>query len=288
MIDSDSRDCHHFYMRRCLALAARGLGMTSPNPPVGSLIVKNSKILGQGWHTRAGGKHAEVAAIENVSGSVEGATLYVTLEPCNHFGRTPPCTEKIIESGIKKVVFSLHDPNQEVSGGGGEYLIEKGIEVRSGVLVEHVANLMAPWIFACGSELPYVSALVFLGVDSHFSERQRILERNIILKSRFQKYLRIIDKFIDCGSAQSEELSESKLRQLRSQGVIHLGVCLGPGSEEIWKKGLFNELVVCRALKTESNLGEFAELGKPGAAGSFELKRLRKFGNDTVSVYGLA
>jgi diaminohydroxyphosphoribosylaminopyrimidine deaminase/5-amino-6-(5-phosphoribosylamino)uracil reductase len=123
-------------MLRCIQLAKNGLGTTYPNPLVGSVIVHNDRIIGEGWHYRAGLPHAEVNAIASVSevGLLKEATLYVSLEPCSHFGKTPPCADLIIESGIKKVVVGSLDPNPKVAGRGIKRLMEAGCEVIVGVL----------------------------------------------------------------------------------------------------------------------------------------------------------
>ena len=123
-------------MLRCIQLAKNGLGTTYPNPLVGSVIVHNDRIIGEGWHYRAGLPHAEVNAIASVSdvNLLKEATLYVSLEPCSHFGKTPPCADLIIESGIKKVVVGSLDPNPKVAGRGIKRLMEAGCEVIVGVL----------------------------------------------------------------------------------------------------------------------------------------------------------
>jgi len=122
-----------FFMKMALDLAEKGRGFTSPNPMVGAVVVKDGKVAGKGYHEAAGKPHAEVNAIDDAKACAAGATLYVTLEPCNHFGKTPPCTEKIIESGIKRVVAAIRDPNPDVKGGGAELLRSKGVEVIFGI-----------------------------------------------------------------------------------------------------------------------------------------------------------
>lgn len=107
------------FMRQAIRLAKKGLGRTSPNPAVGAVIVKGNKVMSRGYHRWAGGAHAEVEALGRLGGKAHGATMYVTLEPCNHYGRTPPCTEAIVASGIKRVVIGMKDPNPSVKGGGG-------------------------------------------------------------------------------------------------------------------------------------------------------------------------
>ena len=102
------------FMETALDLAAKGTGYTSPNPMVGAVVVKNGEIVGRGWHQKAGGPHAEVYAIDDAGERARDATLYVTLEPCNHMGRTPPCTQKILSAGIRHVVMAMADPNPDV------------------------------------------------------------------------------------------------------------------------------------------------------------------------------
>ncbi|WP_080146939.1 bifunctional diaminohydroxyphosphoribosylaminopyrimidine deaminase/5-amino-6-(5-phosphoribosylamino)uracil reductase RibD [Marinilactibacillus piezotolerans] len=129
------------YMNIALVLAEKGKGFTAPNPLVGAVIIKNEKVIGQGYHQKAGGPHAEVHAINNVAESVEGATMYVTLEPCSHYGKTPPCVDLIIKKKIKRVVVAATDPNPLVSGRGLKKLKEAGIEVTTGVLEQESNHL---------------------------------------------------------------------------------------------------------------------------------------------------
>ena len=122
------------FMARAVELARRGAGWTSPNPLVGAVIVRDGRIIGEGWHHRFGGPHAEREALAACSESPAGATAYVTLEPCCHTGKTPPCTEALIEAGIARVVVGVLDPNPLVAGRGNEALRRAGIEVAVGVL----------------------------------------------------------------------------------------------------------------------------------------------------------
>lgn len=124
---------HEDYMQRALALADRGRGWTAPNPLVGAVVVNQGNIVGEGWHQAVGGSHAEVHALNAAGAAARGATLYVTLEPCNHFGRTPPCTRRILEAGIQRVVVALNDPNPQVEGGGNAWLRQQGLEVLTGI-----------------------------------------------------------------------------------------------------------------------------------------------------------
>jgi len=121
---------HIKLLKETLKLAEKGKGLVSPNPVVGALVVKKNKIVGQGYHTAYGLPHAEVEAIEEAGKNCKGATLYVNLEPCCHYGKTPPCTEKIISSKIKEVISCMKDPNPLVNGNGFKILEENGIKVR--------------------------------------------------------------------------------------------------------------------------------------------------------------
>lgn len=146
------------WMQECLKLAAQGTGVTSPNPMVGSVIVKDGRLIGSGFHPKAGMPHAEVYAIANArnqSEPTQDATLYVNLEPCNHFGRTPPCTEAIINAGIKRVVVGTIDPDPRVSGQGCDRLISAGIEVAVGIAEEDCLRLNEGFIHRVKTSTPF-------------------------------------------------------------------------------------------------------------------------------------
>ena len=144
------------YMKRALALAKKGAGFVNPNPMVGAVIVKNGKVIGEGYHERYGELHAERNALKNCTESPKGATMYVTLEPCCHYGKTPPCTEAIIESGITKVVIGTLDVNPVVAGKGAKILSDYGIKVEVGVLEKECKNLNRVFNKYMTSGLPYV------------------------------------------------------------------------------------------------------------------------------------
>jgi diaminohydroxyphosphoribosylaminopyrimidine deaminase/5-amino-6-(5-phosphoribosylamino)uracil reductase len=134
---------HEKYMNRCIQLAKNGLGTTYPNPMVGCVIVVDNKIIGEGWHKKAGGPHAEVNAIHSVKDKLllKKATIYVSLEPCSHFGKTPPCANLIVENGIKNVVVGIVDSNSQVSGRGVKHLEANGCKVVVGVLEKECYHL---------------------------------------------------------------------------------------------------------------------------------------------------
>lgn len=144
------------FMQRALILARKGIGHTSPNPAVGAVLAKEGRILGEGYHRKAGQPHAEVEAIENARGALAGSTLYVTLEPCCHHGRTPPCTEAIIAAGIKKVVVGALDPNPKVAGSGIEALRAAGVEVTQGVMGPECGALNEAYNKHIVTGLPFV------------------------------------------------------------------------------------------------------------------------------------
>jgi len=161
------------WMSQAIRLAKRGVGMTSPNPCVGSVIIKNKKIIGSGFHARAGSDHAEVIAMKMAGKRVEGSTLYSTMEPCAHYGTTPPCVCKIIQSGIKKVVFGQVDPNPLNKGKGAKTLLKHKIRVYPGVLEKECSDLNRPfkkWIL---KKLPYVTIKIAQSIDGKIATRTR-------------------------------------------------------------------------------------------------------------------
>lgn len=154
------------FMKQALRLARKGWGRTSPNPMVGAVIVREGRAVASGFHRKAGYPHAEVEALGKMKGKImPGDTLYVTLEPCNHRGRTPPCTEAILQSGLKRVVIGMQDPNPRVSGGGAGYLADQGIRVRSGVLEHECARLNEAYIKWTTTGRPFVIAKSALTLD---------------------------------------------------------------------------------------------------------------------------
>ncbi len=144
------------FMRMVLKLAEKGSGSTSPNPMVGAVVVKNGKITGSGYHRQAGDRHAEVIALQQSGKNNKSATLYVNLEPCCHFGQTPPCTEEIIKSGIKRVVCSMIDPNPKVNGKGIGILKKNKIKAEVGLLEEEAKKLNEVYLKYISTGLPYV------------------------------------------------------------------------------------------------------------------------------------
>lgn len=153
------------YMERALRLAKKGEGYTRPNPMVGAVIVKNGTIVGEGYHMRYGEAHAEINAFNNAAGDVSGAEMYVTLEPCFHFGRTPPCVDEIIRKGISKVIMAMEDPNPLVSGKSIRKLKEHNIEVEVGILKEEALKLNEVFVKYITTKLPFCTMKAAVSID---------------------------------------------------------------------------------------------------------------------------
>ena len=155
----------YIYMSRALRLARRGLYSTHPNPRVGCVLVRDDQVIGEGWHEFTGGPHAEVNAIKAARGVVSGADAYVTLEPCAHSGRTPPCVETLIEAGIQKVSVAMTDPNPLVAGRGLERLREQGVVVDTGLLESAARDLNPGYIKRMAQQQPYVRCKLAMSLD---------------------------------------------------------------------------------------------------------------------------
>jgi diaminohydroxyphosphoribosylaminopyrimidine deaminase/5-amino-6-(5-phosphoribosylamino)uracil reductase len=152
-------------MARALRLAERGLFTTDPNPRVGCVIVKDGDIVGEGWHQRAGEPHAEVNALRVAGEKANGADCYVTLEPCSHFGRTPPCAEGLINANVKRVFVAMQDPNPLVAGNGIKKLEQAGIEVTVGLLTEQAEALNPGFCKRMRTQMPYVRSKIAMSLD---------------------------------------------------------------------------------------------------------------------------
>ncbi|XKM12807.1 bifunctional diaminohydroxyphosphoribosylaminopyrimidine deaminase/5-amino-6-(5-phosphoribosylamino)uracil reductase RibD [Orbaceae bacterium ac157xtp] len=153
------------FMNKALQLAALGRFTTSPNPNVGCVIVKDNQIIGEGYHKKAGQPHAEVYALQQAGAQADGATAYVTLEPCSHFGRTPPCADALIKAGVKRVVIAMQDPNPQVSGQGILRLREAGITVDVGLLTDKAEELNRAFLKRMRTGMPFVQLKLACSLD---------------------------------------------------------------------------------------------------------------------------
>src|SRR5690349_18374770 len=160
---TDSRS--HTYMKQALELARLGRGTVSPNPMVGCVLVKEDRVIGQGWHQRAGEPHAEVYALREAGIAAQGSTAYVTLEPCCHFGRTPPCTQALIEAGVKTVYAACLDPNPLVAGKGMQILRAAGIKVHTGLLEQEAKRLNEIFFHYIQTRRPFVLTKWAMSLD---------------------------------------------------------------------------------------------------------------------------
>ena len=144
------------FMKSAMVFAKKGIGSVEPNPAVGCVLVKGNKIIGKGFHKKFGGPHAEINALKSCKQSPAGATMYVTLEPCCHYGKTPPCTDAIIKAGIKKVIAAVKDPTKKVNGKGFKILKKAGIEIKTGICKKEAELLNAPFFKFAKTKKPWV------------------------------------------------------------------------------------------------------------------------------------
>ncbi|RPJ05034.1 MAG: bifunctional diaminohydroxyphosphoribosylaminopyrimidine deaminase/5-amino-6-(5-phosphoribosylamino)uracil reductase RibD, partial [Spirochaetaceae bacterium] len=158
-----------FYMRMCLHLAERGTGFTSPNPMVGAVVVREGQVLGRGYHRTAGTDHAEIVALKAAGEAAVGATLYVNLEPCSHQGRTPPCADAIIRSGIKRIVIAMADPNPLVAGEGIKKLEKAGLSVTLGIQEQRARHLNEVFIKHITTRRPFVALKTAASLDGRIA-----------------------------------------------------------------------------------------------------------------------
>ena len=168
---SDAASVSQLHMQHALELAAKGLGRVEPNPMVGCVIAQGETVLGEGWHETYGGPHAEVMAVRSAGEKAKGATLYVTLEPCCHQGKTPPCAEAVIAAGIGRVVIAMKDPFPQVAGKGIETLQAAGITVETGVCEKAAQQLLAPYLKLVRTGRPWIIAKWAMTLDGKIATR---------------------------------------------------------------------------------------------------------------------
>jgi diaminohydroxyphosphoribosylaminopyrimidine deaminase/5-amino-6-(5-phosphoribosylamino)uracil reductase len=164
------RALDRLYLERAYELAERGVGSTSPNPPVGAVVVRDGAIVGEGYHHRAGEPHAEVHALRMAGERARGATLYVSLEPCSHFGRTPPCAQTVSNAGISRVIIGASDPNPKTDGRGAQHLRDGGIDVEL-VDDERARTIIEPFARAIRSNRPYVTLKMAMSIDGFIASK---------------------------------------------------------------------------------------------------------------------
>jgi diaminohydroxyphosphoribosylaminopyrimidine deaminase/5-amino-6-(5-phosphoribosylamino)uracil reductase len=188
-------DIDEVFMKQTLRLAKKGLGSTSPNPLVGALVVKDGNIIGSGYHKKAGAPHAEIEALLKAGKKATGATLYVNLEPCNHYGRTPPCTTAIVKSRIKNVVVGMVDPNPHVTGGGCEFLSSHGVKVKCNVLEEECKKVNEVYIKYVTENKPFVILKGALTLDGWIATQTG--DSKWITGEKSRKFVHLLRKRVD-------------------------------------------------------------------------------------------
>jgi diaminohydroxyphosphoribosylaminopyrimidine deaminase/5-amino-6-(5-phosphoribosylamino)uracil reductase len=212
---NDERDAE--YMRRALALAQQGWGQTAPNPMVGAVVVRDGAIVGEGYHARYGEPHAEVVALKAAGDRARGSTLYVTIEPCNHFGKTPPCTEAILEARVQRVVIAAADPTA-LAGGGARHLADYGVQVDFSVEEAAAIELNAPFFFAAAnSKRPWITLKLALSSDDKMNDPsgQRRWISNELSRNEVQRLRANVDAIaVGLGTVRADD------PQLTARGTI--------------------------------------------------------------------
>ncbi len=275
-----------YYMKMALKLAGRGDGWTSPNPMVGAVIVKDQQVIGQGYHRRYGEAHAEVNAINDVSGPVEGSTFYVTLEPCSHHGKTPPCVDRIIEAKVSRVVIGTVDPNPLVSGRGISILNNHDIETEVGILGKQCEELNEKFFKFMRTGMPFVTLKYAQTLDgriaSYTGHSQWISSE---LSIRFAHRLRGLHDavLIGIGTVAADD-PDLRVRLVRGRNplrvVVDSTLRIPPGARVLDNQDVAKTLIATGPLRGRGSLPVLKERGVETLAideddrGALDLKKL--------------
>ncbi|EPS67417.1 hypothetical protein M569_07359, partial [Genlisea aurea] len=227
----DEFDGDGYYMRRCVELAKKATGFTSPNPMVGCVIVKDGEIIGEGYHPKAGQPHAEVFAIRDAGEDAENGTAYVSLEPCNHYGRTPPCTEALIKAKLRRVVVGMVDPNPIVASKGVNRLRDAGIEVTVGVEEELCKRLNEAYIHRMLTGKPFVAMRYSMSLNGHLLNQ--ISKEAMEFGGYYSKLLKEYDAVIISGEAFFSKASSLPVMSSEPGANQPLRIVLGVDKEEL-------------------------------------------------------
>lgn len=217
-----------YYMKRCVELARKAIGCTSPNPMVGCVIVKDGKIVGEGFHPKAGQPHAEVFALRDAGDLAENGTAYVSLEPCNHYGRTPPCSEALIKARVKNVVVGMVDPNPIVASTGVKKLQDAGIEVTVGVEEELCKRLNEAYIHYMLTRKPYVTLRYSMSLDGHLLDQ--LGEEAVECGGYYSKLLQEYDAIIVSSTTLAENSSIPVSKELGANQPLKIVLSKGSNS----------------------------------------------------------
>lgn len=256
------------YMHLALAEAVRGAGRTSPNPLVGAVIVKNGKVVGRGYHKKAGTAHAEINALAAAGENAHGATIYVTLEPCNHHGRTGPCTEAILKNGLRRVVVGMADPNPSVEGGGNRFLIEQGLQVTCGVLEKECQKINRPFIKWITQNRPWVIVKAGVSLDGRIasSNEEQLWVTNELSRAYVHQLRDQVDAIlIGVGTALADDPSlttriPGKSTKDPIRVVLDSSLRLLPDSKLLSQKSNAKTILYCGDQVTDEQLIPFSDL----------------------------
>ena len=274
------------YMKLALRLARRGLGWTSPNPVVGAVLVKDSRVVGRGYHRRFGGNHAEINALQNASTDPAGATLYVTLEPCCHYGKTPPCVDAIIKNKIKKVVIGTLDPNPQVRGKGVKILNQHGIGAKVGVLEEECRKLNEAHFKYMTTGLPMVTLkfaqtldgrIATASGDSRWISSEEFRKRVHRLRATSDAVLVGIDTVL----ADNPQLTVRLVKgRSPTRVILDSRLRMPPDSEIVRTRDIVPVMIATTAQADSKKVSQLREMGieilviQPDEFGEIDLKHL--------------
>ena len=284
------------YMKQALRLARRGRGWTSPNPMVGAVLVKDSRIIGRGYHRLFGGNHAEVNALQNARTAPDGTTLYVTLEPCCHYGKTPPCVDAIISNKITRVVIGTLDPNPQVSGKGVKILNENGIETKVGVLEEECRELNEAYFKYMTTGLPLVTLkfaqtldgrIATATGDSRWISSEEFRKRAHRLRATSDAVL----VGIDTALADNPQLTVRLVRGRNPTRIIlDSRLRIPPDSEIVRTRDVAPVMIATTAVADKKKVAQLRKMGidilviQPDEFGEIDLKHLlRALGERNIS-----
>lgn len=282
-------------MKKAFGLAKKGLGYTSPNPPVGAILIKDGQIIGTGYHRKAGLPHAEIEALRKASGKARGSTLIVTLEPCSHYGKTPPCTEALIAAGVAKVVCATVDPNPVVSGGGLAALRSAGIDVIENVMNDYARELYGPYFKYITTGIPFVTLKFAQSLDGRMATKtghsQWISSEESLVYSH---KLRAINDAILIGNGTLEK-DNPQLTTRLVKGPNPIRIILSQTGKVNFKKALFHDgqapVYIATSASVLRNLDKRCQVitvrkGKSGLALNDLLRKLGKMDIMTLMVEG--
>lgn len=260
---------HEDYMLRCIELALKGAGHVSPNPMVGSVIVKNGRIIGEGYHKKYGQAHAEVNAVKDAIKkryNLIDSTMYVTLEPCSHYGKTPPCTDLIISSGIKEVIIGAEDPNPLVSGKGISILRKAGIKVRIGILKNICKHLNRFYFKYITRGLPYIIVKTAQTIDGRIADEQG--NSKWITSYQSRKFVHLIRSRIDAVLVGTKTVIKDNpsltVRHVKGRNPyrIIIGNSLSPdNSKKIFSDGNIEKTIIVLSKSLIKKVAQFEKKG---------------------------